>query len=88
MKPVRIYYTPEFEKQWKKIPPPVKRKAIQKEQLFRENSYHPSLKTHKLSGVFEGLYAFSIDYHWRIVFQIQGAVVYFVSVGTHAIYRK
>jgi mRNA-degrading endonuclease YafQ of YafQ-DinJ toxin-antitoxin module len=36
--------------------------------LFKENPFHPILKTHKLSGEPAGLYSFSIDFDCRIIF--------------------
>lgn len=31
--------------------------------------FHPTLKTHKLSGEFSGIWACSIDYSYRILFE-------------------
>ncbi|OGY29907.1 MAG: hypothetical protein A3F33_01765 [Candidatus Woykebacteria bacterium RIFCSPHIGHO2_12_FULL_43_10] len=84
---MKIYYTPEFTKLWKRLPKEIKDKAIKKEKLFRQNPFHSQLKTHKLKGVLEEFYSFSIDYHWRIVFHFRSTEVYFDSVGTHSIYR-
>ena len=87
MKPNIIFYTPEFHALWKKVPSQIRRKAINKESIFRTNIFAPQLKTHKLKGVLAGHYSFSIDYHWRIVFSLVGKTVYFLSIGTHAVYR-
>jgi mRNA-degrading endonuclease YafQ of YafQ-DinJ toxin-antitoxin module len=35
-----------------------------------QDVFHPILKTHKLHGELEGLYASSIDYENRIIFSI------------------
>lgn len=75
MKKIQIYYTPEFQKLWRKLPDTVK------------NPFHPQLKTHKLKGVLSGFFSFSIDYHYRIVFHFEEDKIYFDAVGTHAIYR-
>lgn len=34
-----------------------------------EDPFHPTLKTHKLSGEFAGIWACSIDYSYRILFE-------------------
>ncbi|GMT48804.1 MAG: hypothetical protein IEMM0008_0343 [bacterium] len=39
----------------------LKKKFIDKIKLFAEKPFHPSLKSHKLKGKLEGLYAFSVD---------------------------
>jgi mRNA-degrading endonuclease YafQ of YafQ-DinJ toxin-antitoxin module len=33
-----------------------------------DDPFHPTLKTHKLSGEFEGIWSASIDYSYRILF--------------------
>ncbi|MBN3905425.1 MAG: type II toxin-antitoxin system mRNA interferase toxin, RelE/StbE family [Nostoc sp. NMS1] len=38
------------------------------EQLAAD-PFHPTLKTHKLSGEFAGIWACSIDYNYRILFE-------------------
>ncbi|MBD2456938.1 type II toxin-antitoxin system mRNA interferase toxin, RelE/StbE family [Nostoc sp. FACHB-87] len=38
------------------------------EQLATD-PFHPTLKTHKLSGEFAGIWACSIDYSYRILFE-------------------
>ena len=88
MKPLITQRTSTFLKLWKKIPEDIKRKALKKEKLFRENPFHPALKTHRLKGELKNFYSFSIDYHWRIIFHFKsGEVVVFDAVGTHAVYR-
>ncbi|MCK5719624.1 MAG: type II toxin-antitoxin system mRNA interferase toxin, RelE/StbE family [Thiomargarita sp.] len=38
-------------------------------ELLSNNAFHPSLKTHKLKGNFKGLWACSVNYDLRIVFE-------------------
>lgn len=40
-------------------------------KTLSENPFTPSLKTHKLKGDFEGLWALSLSYELRIIFQIR-----------------
>ena len=87
MKIKSIQYSPEFIKRWKRVPKNIKQKAIVKEKLFRQNCFHPSLKTHKLKGELSYQWAYSIDYHWRIVFYLNGNKAIFTTVGTHSVYK-
>lgn len=87
MKKITIYYTPEFRRLWRKVPENIKKKAATKEKIFRKNPFSPPLRTHKLKGILEGFYSFSIDCHFRIVFHFQDKDIYFDSVGTHSIYK-
>lgn len=52
-----------------------------------EDAFHPSLKTHKLSGKLEGYWACSAGYNLRIVFEIirqeNAEHIVLHSMGTH-----
>ena len=52
--------------------------------LFTENPFHPSLKTHNLSGKLKEYWAFSITYEYRLVFKfISENKVLLIDIGTH-----
>lgn len=87
MKPLRIEYSPQFKKRLRRIPKEIQEKAIQKEQIFRNDIFDPRLRTHKLKGELNDEYSFSVDYHWRIVFYMVNNVVRFDTIGTHEVYR-
>ena len=83
-----IYYSPKFEKEYRKLPLRIKRLAEKKEKVFRTNFYHPSLKTNELGGRLKSFWSFSINYQYRIIFEFAPKnIVWFHSVGTHKIYR-
>jgi proteic killer suppression protein len=53
-------------------------------ELFSRNPFHPKLRTHKLSGKLEGLWAFTVAYDCRVVFKfLNGDEVLLVDVGGH-----
>lgn len=86
---MKIYYSSKFAKEYKKLPLKIKKSAEKKEKLFRENPFHPSLKTHKLTGKLKDLWAFSIDFEYRIIFEFASeGIVWFHSAGTHGIYES
>ncbi len=88
MKIKNIYYSSYFEKSFKALPLDVKKRAIKKETIFRENCFDKHLKTHKLKGKFENYWAFSISYSYRILFEFNDKnEVGFIDVGTHSIYK-
>lgn len=83
-----IHYNKEFEKQFRRLPKEIQRKACIKEQIFRANLFHPSLRLHKLGGKLKGLWSISIDMKYRIIFKpLNDGVMLFVSVGLHSIYE-
>ncbi|HHD92715.1 MAG TPA: type II toxin-antitoxin system mRNA interferase toxin, RelE/StbE family [Candidatus Portnoybacteria bacterium] len=83
-----INYSKPFLKSLKKLPKEIIEKAKEKEKIFRKDPFDPRLKTHKLSGKEKEIWAFWIDYHYRIklVF-LDNNEVLFLEVGTHKIYK-
>ena len=53
-------------------------------EIFRTNPYHPSLKTHKLSGKLKNLLSFSVEYDLRVIFYFENdTTARFINIGTH-----
>ena len=84
---MKIIYLPRFAKEHKKLPEEIKQRAEQIEKMFRKNPFDPKLKTHKLQGELNTFLAFSIDYHYRIIFDFADKnIVRFYHIGLHDIY--
>jgi len=84
-----IFYTPEFKRAYKKLSKNLRILVKQKGDIFSADPFHPSLKTHKLSGILKGFWIFSIDHRNRVVFEfIEKNQVLLHSVGDHSIYRN
>ncbi|MEX2007462.1 MAG: type II toxin-antitoxin system RelE/ParE family toxin [Candidatus Levyibacteriota bacterium] len=83
---MKIYYSSKFAKGYKKLPRKIRVLAEEKEKIFRKDPFDPRLKTHKLSGKLEDFYSFSINYQYRIIFELVGEDVWFHLVGTHEVY--
>lgn len=83
-----IYYSSRFEKLFRKLPQSVQERAVITERRFRENPFHPSLRTHQLQGKLKGLWSISITMNYRILFRsLENGDVLFVSIGPHSIYE-
>lgn len=51
---------------------------------FVENPFDSRLKTHQLSGRLEGLWAFSVSYDCRVVFEfLNPEEVLLIDIGSH-----
>ncbi len=84
---MRIYYTPNFKRQYKKLSEKIKDLAEAQEKIFVIDPFNPKLSTHKLHGRFKDFWSFSIDAKHRIIFEfIKSDKVVFHSVGDHNIY--
>ena len=85
---MRIDYTRQFLKSVSRLPANLIAIADEKEALFKTNSFHPSLDTHKLHGKHKDVWAFSMNRKYRIKFIfISSEHVLFIDIGTHDIYR-
>jgi addiction module RelE/StbE family toxin len=52
--------------------------------LFSRNPFDARLRTHKLTGKLEGLWAFSVDYDWRVIFKfLKEDEILLIDVGGH-----
>jgi addiction module RelE/StbE family toxin len=71
-------------KKWKKKHPDLRAKFEDKLALFCSEPFHPSLKTHRLSGDLTGYFAFSITFEYRLVFKfIVENKVLLLDIETH-----
>ncbi len=73
-------------KKWSKRHPDLVNTFRNKLDLFVRNPFHPSLRTHSLSGILAGLWSFSITYEHRLIFKFIGKgkrKVQLIDLGSH-----
>jgi addiction module RelE/StbE family toxin len=86
---VEIVWDKKFRqlfKKWSKKHPDLVEVFKNKLELFVKDPFHPQLKTHSLSGILKGLWAFHITYEYRLVFKFldkKKKVVLLIDVGSH-----
>ena len=81
---ISVGYAKPFNRRFLALEPLLQEEAIEKIELFKNPRHHKRLKVHKLHGEQSHLYAFSVNYHIRIVFAYTGkqsAVC--LTIGTH-----
>ncbi|MEK7609747.1 MAG: type II toxin-antitoxin system mRNA interferase toxin, RelE/StbE family [Patescibacteria group bacterium] len=84
---LKIIFSEKFISQFESSDPKMQKLAEKKISTFKTNHRHPSLKTHKLNGILDGYFSFSVDYQFRIVFEYgKKDTVHFLKIGSHAIY--
>jgi addiction module RelE/StbE family toxin len=84
----QIHYSQRFVKDLKKLPKQVLNLAIKKEEIFKDNPLHPSLRLHELHGKFKGIWSISITNNYRIIFaRMENGDILFISIGKHDIYK-
>ncbi len=71
-------------KKWRKKHPELIDRFQQKLTLFTNEPFHPSLRTHSLSGNLSGYWSISINYDQRLIFQfLSDTKVLLIDLGTH-----
>ena len=87
--PLKVFYSAAFKRAVKKLSKELQVILVEKGRLFENDPFHPTLRTHKLTGSLQGLWGFSLDYRHRVVFEfVDKQKVILHSVGDHSIYRK
>ncbi len=87
MKKIELTWDESFKRIYKKKikkRPELNSLFWKKLELFTEQPFHKSLRTHKLTGKLEGLWAFSVEYDTRLVFEfIDDYHVALIDFGSH-----
>jgi addiction module RelE/StbE family toxin len=84
---IKLSWDSDFKRTYKKKVkgnPQLKEEFWKVMVLFEKEPFSPGLKTHKLSGKLKGLWAFSVNYDWRVVFRfLSQDEVLLVDIGNH-----
>lgn len=82
---MRYLLSKQFEKDFAKLPKPIKQKVILTLEQFIENPFAPSLRNHSLSGRWKGHHSLNVTGDVRAVYVfIENDMVYFIAIGTHS----
>ena len=53
-------------------------------ETFAKDPFHPRLRTHKLTGRLKGLWAFSVSFDCRVIFQfLNKTEILLIDIGGH-----
>lgn len=87
--PIRLVYpTSRFKRSFKKLPPRIRKLAIEKDKVFRKNPHDSRLRTHKLKGELKTYWSFWINEEYRIILEfVKSDAVLYHDIGTHGIYK-
>lgn len=76
--------TEAFDKLFEKLPRLIQKKALKQERLFRQNPFHPSLKTEKLEPKIKNYWSLRVDKNYRVIFRFKDSnSVFFLLIGLH-----
>ena len=76
-----IKFTKHAEKDYRKLPFPIQKKADKQFVFLTTDYHHPSLRARKMGSgnIFEA----RIDLHYRFTFMIEGENVFVLTIGMH-----
>jgi mRNA-degrading endonuclease YafQ of YafQ-DinJ toxin-antitoxin module len=85
---MEVAFAPQFKRQFKKLSPPLKEEVSEKIKLFRDIKNHATLRVHTLKGHLQDRLSFSVNYHYRIIFEweVKNKSAIFLTIGKHIIY--
>ncbi|MDP3763153.1 MAG: type II toxin-antitoxin system mRNA interferase toxin, RelE/StbE family [bacterium] len=79
-----VKYSLNFLKHFSRLPRKIAEKAKDRELIFREDAFDSRLRTHKLHGKKKDVWAFWVDYVYRIKFIfLENEHILFLDIGTH-----
>lgn len=86
---IEVFVTETFIRLYQQLPAIIRKKADTKTTFFRQNPFHPSLRTKKLEPHHEQVWSFWVDKNYRIKLRFLTAQrVHFLFIGDRKdIYR-
>ncbi len=85
----KVSYSNKFNKQLKKAPAKIKEAFLRRRELFLQDSKHPQINNHALSGELKGYRGINVTGDWRAIFSeyIDSGgkkTIFFEMLGTHS----
>jgi mRNA-degrading endonuclease YafQ of YafQ-DinJ toxin-antitoxin module len=84
---IKISWDQGFKKVYRKKvknDPELKGRFWDAVEMFAKDPFHPRLRTHKLTGRLEGLWAFSVSFDCRVIFKfLSKTEILLIDIGGH-----
>ncbi len=85
----RIDYSRRFDKELRKAPLKIKIAFKNRREIFNQDSFHPQLNNHQLTGKYKGFKSVNITGDWRAIYSERNGVIIFELLGTHSqLYKR
>ena len=85
-----IYYSPRFQRSYKRLDPQLQKASEKRVALFRSDPLDQRLDTHRLHGKLKAYWSFSVDNRHRVLFEFLNASqdeAIFLDIGNHSLYQ-
>ncbi|MBU3965571.1 type II toxin-antitoxin system mRNA interferase toxin, RelE/StbE family [Patescibacteria group bacterium] len=82
---MKIEFHKHFTKRYKKIPSGIRRQFEERLFIFEENSFHPLLNNHPLTGDRKGQWSINVTGDWRAIYVFKDEdTIVFIDIDTHS----
>ena len=81
---MEIDFNARFKKQYKKLPQKIRKRFLERLDIFKENPHHPLLRVHKLKGDMVPFESINVTGDIRALFIQEGTIITFYEIGTHS----
>lgn len=79
---MQIRKTEPFERDFKKLPKPIRKKAIKSLRFLAENLRHPSIQSKKIKGA-KNIWEARVNRFYRFTFQTKRDLIILRRIGPH-----
>ena len=80
---MNIVLRPSFVKNFERLDASVRRKFLERRELFETHPLHPLLNNHSLTAEYAGCRSINITGDYRAIYFMHGATCIFIRIGTH-----
>lgn len=81
---MEVIFHKSFEKNFKKVPPKVRKQFVGRLDLFLKNKFNKILHYHSVDKAYPLCKSINVNGDYRAIFQEGVDVVVFVAIGTHS----
>jgi addiction module RelE/StbE family toxin len=81
---MQVKYKKQFEKDFKKLAPKIKKHFFERLELYLNNKFDPALNNHSVDRAFPGARSFNVTGDYRALFEESEDTVTLITIGTHS----
>lgn len=81
---MEVKFHKNFKKKFKKLPVKIQEQFYERLGMFFENKFDKVLNNHSVEKVFPNCNSINVSGDYRAIFEDQGDLVIFITIGTHS----
>lgn len=81
---MEVKFHKHFKKKFKKLPEKIQEQFYERLEIFFQNKFDKILNNHSVDMAFPNCNSINISGDYRAIFEDQGHVAIFITIGTHS----